>query len=344
LAQECLPPEDLSILPPAGREVASVKTENEIIQEVRRQASSGVDFIKLQFNLPPELVVAAISEAHKHGIKVVGHLGKTRWIDAAHAGIDGLFHSDGSGPIWDLIPQRKRNEFFNTEFTSPSERFQRWREIVRLNGPEMDDLVSALLKNNIEVNPTLVRTEAVWWGDDLSILKQLEPRYAPEANLWWGENWRQRHPYAQKLSSEDLADRKAIFPTILEIFRVLYERGVLITAGTDVGNAWITPGVSFHRELELLAAAGIKNLDVLRIATRNGAEALDILEEVGTIEGGKLADIVVLKANPLDNIVNTREIEIVIKAGRRFAPETLLRSYNTLSSLTRRSRQTPNPE
>ena len=92
----------------------------------------------------------------------------------------------------------------------------------------------------------------------------------------------------------------------------------------DVGNPWITPGVSFHRELELLVRAGIDPLDVLSIATRNAAEALGVLDEVGTIEPGKIADLVVLRADPLASISDTRLIDLVIQRGEVLQPDTLI--------------------
>jgi imidazolonepropionase-like amidohydrolase len=102
---------------------------------------------------------------------------------------------------------------------------------------------------------------------------------------------------------------------MLGLVRTLHARGVLLTAGTDYENPWMTPGVAFHRELQLLAAAGIPPLQVLRIATRNGAAALGVLGETGTVEAGKRADLVVLTADPLADLANTRQIERVYLRG-----------------------------
>lgn len=84
------------------------------------------------------------------------------------------------------------------------------------------------------------------------------------------------------------------------------------------------PGVSLYRELELLVNAGIPVIEVLKIATRNGAEALNILNEVGTIEVGKQADLVILNSNPAEEIKNIRNLEFVIKRGEIFYPANLL--------------------
>ena len=179
----------------------------------------------------------------------------------------------------------------------------------------MAALVAALAENRVEVNPTLVTEEVMFWGDDPELLEALEPDYAP-ASL--AMTWRAGpHPYTATWSEDALAEAKKVFSINLEIVRRLHEAGVLLTTGTDFPLPWTTPGVSLHREMWLLHKAGVPALDVLTIATRNGAEALGILDEVGTIESGKRADFVVLSADPLDDIQNTRRIEAVYLGGKR---------------------------
>ena len=85
---------------------------------------------------------------------------------------------------------------------------------------------------------------------------------------------------------------------------------------------WMTPGVSLHRELELLVQAGIDEADVIVMATRNGAEGLGLEDQLGTVEAGKLADLVVLSADPLADIRNTRSVAAVYKAGELVYPAT----------------------
>ena len=115
------------------------------------------------------------------------------------------------------------------------------------------------------------------------------------------------HPYTASWAPEALAEAKKVFRINQGIVRRLHEAGALVTTGTDFPLPWITPGVSLHREMLLLNNAGIPPLEVITIATRNGAEALGILEETGTIEAGKKADFVLLNANPLVDIRNTRK-------------------------------------
>jgi imidazolonepropionase-like amidohydrolase len=96
---------------------------------------------------------------------------------------------------------------------------------------------------------------------------------------------------------------------------MLYDNGVTILSGSDIPNFDLVPGASLHHELELLVEAGISPLEIIKIATRNGAHALGIEEEVGTVEAGKQADMIILSDNPLDDISNTMKIEAVINNG-----------------------------
>jgi imidazolonepropionase-like amidohydrolase len=289
---------------------AHVETEEEIRALVRKQVEQKPDFIKLYVGLPPALVKVAIEEAHAHGVRVMGHLGKTTWGEAAELGIDSLAHSGHWGLAHSVVPAAYKAEFQG--FFAPNRgfrasQFRKWRQVVEPKGPEVARLAELLHQRHVEVHPNLVLGEAVLWGDDATVRQRLDPRATG------------RHPYSDHWSTDELAEAKLAFRVLLEIIRVFHEKGVLLTAATDYLNPWMTPGVAYHRELELLAQAGIPPADVLRIATRNGAQGLGLLKETGTIEVGKAADLVVLKADPLAAISNTQKIERVFLRGREVA-------------------------
>lgn len=112
---------------------------------------------------------------------------------------------------------------------------------------------------------------------------------------------------------------------MLELTRLLHEAGVPLAAGTDSNNPWIVPGVSFHQELELLVESGLPPIDVLEIATRGNARHVGVLEDRGTIEAGKRADLVLLRSDPREDITATRGIEWVMQAGTLRRPAEVLR-------------------
>ena len=128
------------------------------------------------------MVVAAIDEAKKAGVPVLGHLGQTSWTEAARAGISGLVHSGWAGPSWELISREKRSPFLDIPFKPTAERFRGWRESLNLEGPEMESLISALVENRVVLDPTFVMTRAIMWGDDMSALEWMEPTSPPAPN------------------------------------------------------------------------------------------------------------------------------------------------------------------
>ncbi len=103
----------------------------------------------------------------------------------------------------------------------------------------------------------------------------------------------------------------------------------MVTTGSDFPNPWVVPGKSLHQELELLSETGIPHLEVIKIATFNGAKSLGIDDKKGSVEKGKIADLIVLNDDPLDNIRNTEKIDYVVKSGEFYKPAELLSNAET---------------
>jgi imidazolonepropionase-like amidohydrolase len=295
----------------------AVTTPDDVRREVRRQAASGVDLIKLYAGLSPDLVAAGIETAHSLGLPAVAHLMATTWTEAARMGLDGIVHVLGWSPR--LLPEQFRAEYqasmAGTQF------MYRWLELVDLDSPEMADAIGAVAQRRMILDPTLVVFERAVRGDDPAVTNAPSLALGSPALL---ANWRSAFSFSLGWSAEDFARARAAWPKALRLTKLLYDRGALIAAGTDANNPWTVPGESFHRELELLVEAGIPPAEVISIATRNGALAVGRLGETGTIEAGKRADLVLLRDDPLAGISATRTIEWVMKDGKKYKPQDLL--------------------
>ncbi|MFM7428787.1 MAG: amidohydrolase family protein, partial [Flammeovirgaceae bacterium] len=107
-------------------------------------------------------------------------------------------------------------------------------------------------------------------------------------------------------------------------------RGGRVTTGSDSGFIFQLYGFAYIRELEMLREAGFHPLEVIRSATLNGAEALGVADKIGTVEAGKLADLIILDKNPLENLHNTNSVNKVMKNGRLYDGNTLDEVYPTV--------------
>ena len=262
-----------------------VFTESEVREEIRAQAKAGVDMIKVYASMPPDLVRAAIDEAHAHKLPILGHLQRTTWAEAARMGIDGIEHA----APWS-------NDLTTSECPQTMAGRICWLENLDMN--KARETARTLKANGVVVDPTLIAMQTKLFGQagrDVSAL----PPYVVE---FWRTN------------AHDLRAGAHAWPKLLAFTKLLYDEGVTLVAGTDTPTPWIVPGVSLHEELQFLRDAGIPNAEILKIATRNAAAALR-RPDLGAIEPGRRADLVVLTKNPLDDIANTRAIEMVIFAG-----------------------------
>ena len=294
---------------------AVVPTEEAIRNEVRWQAAAGVDFVKVYSSMTPELLEAAIDEAHAHGLRVVGHLQRTPWKRAAELGIDAITH----GASWEpgLLSEADRAGYDQTMFGRVY-----WLEHLDLKSPEVTAMVAALVEHRVTIDPTLIAYHTKFWGNDPRYTKHPQLGLAPEM---FARGW-PKGSFTASWTDEQFRQAQARWPKMQALTKLLFDRGVLLTVGTDTPTPWIIPGVSFHEELELLAGAGIPARDVLRMATLNGARALGRENAVGAVKPGMRADLVVLRADPLADLRNTRQIELVIQGGTLHEPGALLAS------------------
>ena len=270
-------------------------TEDEIRQEVDAWAEQGVTSIKIKQATPGELKII-IEQAHLHGMTTAGHLANYNveydvdLRDAILMGLDRVEHqlTLGSG------------------------------------GPrsaEMQQMINLMLAHEVYYDATL----QMYGG--------INERRAHPSEMLWTDEARYFTPYAQALLEErgppePESDSEEFEQRVLEL-KSLFDAGGahLLIVGTDEPvYTNLLSGFAYHRELLAMTYAGIPPAAVLKAATVNGARALGVDARLGSIEAGKLADLCVVRGNPLDDIKRARDIKFVVRDGIAYDPAELLQS------------------
>jgi len=177
-------------------------------------------------------------------------------------------------------------------------------------------LAEMLAKNQTWQCPTLVWERGGNLIDVSDFSKDTRVKYVPAS--WKNKTWKRfTEEITQGYGTDDLATRKKFIEKELEVVGNLHKAGVPFLAGTDTpAGVHIFPGYSLHEELQRFVAAGFSPLEALQTATINPARFFGMEEQSGSVEKGKLADLVLLSANPLEDITNTQKIAGVIANGR----------------------------
>ena len=285
-------------------------TTEEVHRQVDALVEEGVAGFKAKTIRAPQLE-ALIERAQYHGLSVTGHLGSgfggsVNPRDAIHMGIDRIEHFMGG----DAMPAVRSAYDSFVEMTPDM--------------PEFEHIAQLYLDEGVYYNATM-SAYGYSGGRDPDIF---EP-FADEMSYLT--------PYARELVEERLAAEprrvseqfERIYNVKQELVKRFYDMGggYLITMGTDHPSTgeFFSP-FSVHRELALFVKSGIPEAAVLRFATVNAAKALRVDGDLGTIEAGKIADLVILEGNPLDDIRNTRQVRVVFKDGVAYDPVELLES------------------
>jgi hypothetical protein len=281
---------------------------------------SGVDFIKVFDNLTRDEYYAIAEESKKVGLPFAGHLPHGVWAsDASTAGQVSIEHLRGS------LEESSKNfdqivHLDDSPPTSPAEKAGRALTLLKLEvdgfDPErLKNLAVLFMKNGTWQVPTLVASRVVPFLNDEATVN--DPRLA-YIGLKDHKEWIElRDHFIADNPPEFWTLQRAAYQEELAITREYHRDGVSILGGTDAGGPpFVIPGFDLHNELAALVAAGFTPLEALQSVTLDAAQFLGLADEFGTVANGKAADLVLLDANPLDDIHNTKKIRAVVVQGK----------------------------
>ena len=283
----------------------------------RKLVEAGVDGIKITGYTTRELE-EVLEVAHANGLLVYGHTGPK--VDgrapgallAIEAGLDGVEHAYGI--LEDSMGQAvELPSDFDPSIRDHLFRYWYGRMHRNFDTDKAETLIQSMVQNNVYFAPTLVninRNARTPRDLEANPLLRYIPEGEPNTMASFGE--------------EERREWSSTMVRMKEVTRRFQQAGGLLIAGTDSANAATLPGWSLHWEMELFVEAGISPMGALQAATLNNAKVLHMDQELGTVQAGKYADLVILEADPLEDIRNTQKIHRVIKDGIVLDPQDLL--------------------
>jgi imidazolonepropionase-like amidohydrolase len=275
----------------------------------------GADFVKVYNKLPREAYLSIADEAKKQGLPFVGHVPESVSADeASDLGQKSIEHLTGV----ELACSDREDELRREAVAAlaKADNQAAWELLGRIGARAADSfsdkkaraLYARFVRNGTWQVPTLTVLRSLVSLDDPKFTADPRVKYMPPSlrSYWW-----------LKLSPETAAGLKRAYKRATGLVRAMHQAGVPLLAGTDTSNPYIFPGFSLHDELALLVAeGGFTPLEALQAATRDPARFLGREKDQGTVEPGKLADLVLLDADPLADIHNTTKIAAVVANGR----------------------------
>jgi len=282
------------------------------------------DFIKVYSFLGRESYFAIAEEARRQNISFAGHVPNAiTAIEAAKSGQKSQEHLYGlmevASDSSDFYFQYQQGK---TTDTSLKNRDYRKRFLLRTYNPKkLNSLLKEIKTTDTWISPTLTVNYSLAYMNDTALLNSPRMMYM---GIFFKDFWDYRKDFRFKtFSEESFAILKKEFDIKLKIVKAIHDAGIPIIAGTDFPNPHCYPGFSLHDELKWYVKAGLTPAQALRTATYNPALYFNIQRTHGSVLPGKIAHLVLLSDNPLNDIANTQKIEMVILRGKIYARKDL---------------------
>jgi imidazolonepropionase-like amidohydrolase len=320
----------------------SVSDEAQGRQAVDKIKQDGAgDFVKVYTFLPRDTYFAITDEARKQGLAFAGHVPlSVTPEEASAAGQKSFEHLTGilaaCSTRSDEIHRAQRADLAldvagKPTFWGPNVQKLRQAAIDTYSPKKAAALAAVLKSNHTWQCPTFTLLRSLAYSDDPSNAKDPRLKYLPKSVKG---DWRPGDTYGE--TPQDYALARKEFQRDLQIVGVMQRNGVGILAGTDTPNPFCFPGFSLHDELGFLVQAGLSPMQALQAATLNPARFNGREKDLGTVEPGKIADLVLLEGNPLDDIGGTKKIAAVIYAGKYLSRTALDQMLSTAEAMASR--------
>ena len=325
----------------------AVANASEGRQAVIQVKQNGADFVKVYSLLSRDAYFAIADESKKQGIPFEGHVPDSVTLEeASNAGQMTVEHLTGvlaacSSHEAELLKSAQETvaaidtgQLPSVRFWGPEFRARQKLALETYSPQKAETVFGELKKNHTWQCPTLTVLRSMAYSDDPSFTNDPRLKYIPRDIV---SSWNPKaDPFLKDKTAEDWALSKKVFSKDLDIVGAMERAGVEILAGTDTLNPYCLPGFSLHDELGLLVQSGLTPMQALQAATRNPARFLGREKDLGTIATGKIADLVLLDANPLDDIGNTRKISAVVFGGKFYTRTSLDEMLARIETLARR--------
>ena len=287
-------------------EITTERDARRWVRDIDRQGADGIKF----FGSHPKVLRAALEEAENRGLGTAQHhaqleVARANVLDTAEWGLTTMEHWYGLPEA--LFEDRTIQDYpsdynYNNEYHRFAEAGRLWRQATEPGSEHWKKVRDRLLELDFTINPTfgiyeasrdLMAQRTAEWHDDYtlpSLWDFFQPDRRAHGSYWF--DW----------TTQDEIDWKENYRLWMKFINDYKNQGGRVTAGSDSGFIYKTYGFGYIQELELLQEAGLQPLEVIQAATLNGAEALGLDDEIGSVEPGKKADLVVVEENPLQNL------------------------------------------